>query len=204
MSTTQKLTKKQRKSLTFRQKKGKGKAAAVDDEERDVPVVENLDLDSEQIPTPKDEEALLVDRPKPPSAVKNGKERDVRTNVEQNTETTRTQSKKRKRLEKDDAAAGDDDTGRSPPKPKKSRGAPESKDADIDSKEVKEAAKGKKPRYILFVGECSTNQTPSYLPVCLLKNPSSGNLKYTTSKDLIEKHFSACGMHLLSSETHIY
>lgn len=180
MSTTQKLTKKQRKSLTFRQKKGKGKAAAVDDEERDVPVVENLDLDSEQISTPKDEEALLVDRPKPPSAVKKGKERDVKTNVEQNTETIRTQSKKRKRLEKDDAAAGDEGTGRSPPKPKKSRLAPESKEADIDSKEVKEAAKGKKPRYILFVGECSTNtiiSSNTFVEVPFFRQPQVYHIK---------------------------
>lgn len=119
MSTPQKLTKKQRKSLTFRQKKGKGKAAAVDDEERDVPVLENLDFDSG---TPKDEETLSGDRLKPPSAVKKGKEKDVGADVEQDIETARTQSKKRKRLDKDGAGVGDEDTGRSPPKPKKTKG----------------------------------------------------------------------------------
>lgn len=41
--------------------------------------------------------------------------------------------------------------------PKKPKGAPDSNNEDVDSKEGKDAAKNKKPRYILFVGECSTN-----------------------------------------------
>lgn len=148
MSAPQKLTKKQKKSLSFRQKKGnKGKAAAVDDEGRDVPVAENLDvdvdLDSEEA-IPKDE------APKTPLASK-GKQKDDGVPAEQkDAEMVRAESKKRKRLEKD--AVNADDADRSTPKPKKHKRSPESKEEDVESTEGKGAAKGKKPRYILFVG----------------------------------------------------
>ena len=154
MSALQKLTKKQRKSLAFREKKGKGKAANVDDEARDIPVLENLDLESEGVPNPIVYEALSNDILQLNSASKKGKEKDHEGSLEQKSGgKAREQSRKRKRSQQEAEDAGE--AGRSSPKLKKPKSAPQSRDENNEGTESEERKKGKeekKARYILFVG----------------------------------------------------
>ncbi|KLO20724.1 hypothetical protein SCHPADRAFT_897983 [Schizopora paradoxa] len=133
MSDAQKLTKKQRKGLAFRQR-GKGKTAEHETPGGDVPIAENLDDDGPA------HHANTNDQPARSSSIveKQKAEDQGKANV----------SAKRKRS--DDAAQA--------PSPKKQK------------KGTSKKQQQQQQRYILFVG----------------------NLKYTTSKEAISKHFAAC------------
>jgi len=140
MSESQKLTKKQRKGLAFRQR-GKGKTGENETPGGDVPIAENLDDDihanTNDLPAPS-----------PPSPVTQRAEDQGKPKA----------SAKRKRS---------DETGQVQA-PKKQKKLDE--DNSESPKEQKNPSKKEQQRYILFVG----------------------NLKYTTSKEAISKHFSAC------------
>ncbi|EPT04043.1 hypothetical protein FOMPIDRAFT_87560 [Fomitopsis schrenkii] len=168
MSSAQKLTKKQKKALAFRERKGKskGKAQAADDvEDNDVPVLEDQDaLEAEA------EAGPVEDAPQP--AKHAGAARAADASVLGDGQPK--QTKKRKREEEEDEAAVGDGQPKQKQKKKKRRSngedgaaVTEGGDAEEPVGEGKEKAK---QRLILFVG----------------------NLKYATPKEMIEKHFSAC------------
>ncbi|TCD67104.1 hypothetical protein EIP91_000567 [Steccherinum ochraceum] len=169
MSDAAKLTKKQKKALAFRERKGKGRAKPGDDfndEDNAVPLAEDQDR-AEVLPV----EGREVDKPD------EGGDKAV----------VRTQGVKRKRKadEEGEGERGgkeDEHDVESQPKKQKKRkarssdavpGGDEAEDEDAGSDE--KAKKGskenpKQQRFILFVG----------------------NLKYTTTADAVREHFKAC------------
>ncbi|KZT05836.1 uncharacterized protein LAESUDRAFT_759743 [Laetiporus sulphureus 93-53] len=165
MSALQKLTKKQKKALAFRDRKGKGKAKAFD-EDNVVPVDETQDLvdDSMESQAPDSRMEGQAGHGKP-SAAREPKMDEVLGSHKS--------TKKRKR---EDGNAVEDEK-----KPTQERKRRKEAVKDGESKEVgleavddgEEMTEGKhkaKQRYILFVG----------------------NLRYTTSKEAVQKHFAAC------------
>lgn len=143
MSSAPKLTKKQKKALAFRERKGKGKAKTFDDLDNDIPVEENQDLaEAEDFdPSPP------LERPegRPPSA------------QEGEGETSRNaKGKKRKRDEKTDEAgeevAGGGD-GAKPSQGKKKRKVVDGQGIEAGKSAETNSAESSKQRYILFVGE---------------------------------------------------
>ncbi|KAJ7293098.1 hypothetical protein C8J57DRAFT_1210742 [Mycena rebaudengoi] len=167
MSAPQKLTKKQKKGIAFRDRKGgkgrNGDPSGVEDNE--VPVLEVQDLADVQPDTP----ALEV-APKQGGKVAS-KAKEMQKEAKGAVVPSQTQ-KKRKR---DDAPAdgqvapakeGDSEG----PKRKKAKGTPgENRDGD-EVKGVKKTQGQVKQRFILFVG----------------------NLKYTTTAEAVKAHFAAC------------
>jgi len=165
MSSAQKLTKKQKKALAFRERKGKGKATVLDEEDNDVPVLEEQDTLEAQA-----EGGAVEDEAKPAqhAAAARAKDEDVLGGDQP--------KKPKKRKREEDKAVVDDDA--KPKQKKKKRRVGDGEDgaavdggSDAEAGEQGGEGKGKaKQRFILFVG----------------------NLKYTTSKEVIDKHFSAC------------
>lgn len=167
----QKLTKKQRKALAFRDKKaGKGKGKAKpepnalpeldSEEEQDL---HKLDPNTKNL-EPKTETQTLKAKGKRKAAVDDGDDKED-SETAANEVSQEKVTKKRKRIEDtpsttvpEDDDAKTDHVGES--KRKKTK---KDSDENEDSKS--------KARYILFVG----------------------NLKYTTSKEAIQDHFSVCG-----------
>ncbi|KAH9837006.1 uncharacterized protein C8Q71DRAFT_857333 [Rhodofomes roseus] len=167
MSSAQKLTKKQKKALAFRERKGKSKAKVEDeDEDNDVPVLEEQDtLEAEGAAGAVEDEA----KPARHAATARAKDEGVLGSDQS------TKPKKRKREEEGEAALDD---GAKQKQKKKKRRVADGEDGAAVADGIKQEAgeqdgegKGKtKQRFILFIG----------------------NLKYTTSKEAIDKHFSAC------------
>ncbi|KAF8898953.1 hypothetical protein BD779DRAFT_1486365 [Infundibulicybe gibba] len=164
MSATQKLTKKQKKGIAFRNRKtGKGKekdAAHSGMEDNDVPILENQDL--------ADMDGLEVEN-KESKPAKEAKERTDGKRKEKAKEDpvdlATVPSKKRKREKGLDDLEKTETSSASPPKKKKGLlGDPR------EASSISEGEGGKLQRFILFVG----------------------NLKYTTTLDEIKAHFSAC------------
>ncbi|KAJ3477144.1 hypothetical protein NLI96_g10670 [Meripilus lineatus] len=162
MSSTTKLTKKQKKALAFRSRKGKPSKSSddlLDTEDNAIPISEDQDLvDTDQVVS---QEVSSIS--KPPSEGKKRK-RDQEQKQEKPVENGPTvgseksaKSKKRKSVtdEYDAPAQTEEGEGESGPAKKKRKGVPKE---DI------------KQRFILFVG----------------------NLKYTTTREEVEAHFSAC------------
>ncbi|KAI0080337.1 hypothetical protein K474DRAFT_1590038 [Panus rudis PR-1116 ss-1] len=160
----EKLTKKQKKALAFRERKGKGKAKATElDEENAVPIVEDQDIpgvdeaaDKESSQAGVEKSAEVVER----SASGTGKKRKREKGEEGSKQTVVESSEKagkRKKEQKDvdgpSDAATDGQESTEPPK----------------KKAKKEGTEGKR-RYILFVG----------------------NLKYTTTREAVQQHFASC------------
>lgn len=193
MSVQPKLTKKQRKSLAFREKKGKGKAAAGDDEEHAVPEADILD--TEEVPRPSEDL----------SEVKANK---GKANVEKEKgdsgDRPRGPTKKRKRTEEvlgtgdsADTGAGKADAEPTKRPSKKKRKESENRIEDDDTKQIDEK-KRENARYILFVGTCCIPHTlvsglDPRVPIL------AGNLNYTTTKEAISEHFALCGMYQVFS-----
>ncbi|OCH94745.1 hypothetical protein OBBRIDRAFT_788998 [Obba rivulosa] len=153
-----KLTKKQKKALAFRSRKGKGKA--VDAIQDDVPVGEDQDL----------AEAEAEDRPLEDKtereAAPSSTARRAEPLVEDNKPT-----RKRKRAEDEDTTRGADEKQSKTKKKKTSDGKAADPDAPAAEEEGKKANKAAvKQRYILFVG----------------------NLKYNTTREAVQEHFSKC------------
>ncbi|KZT75091.1 hypothetical protein DAEQUDRAFT_761053 [Daedalea quercina L-15889] len=167
MSASQKLTKKQKKALAFRERKGKGKAKAFE-EDNDVPIIEDqATLEAEAEAWPVEDEA----KPKKHAGAARTKDASLLGDDQPQ------RPKKRKREEEGDEEMVDEPSSKQKQKKTKRRvddgedGAAVSEGDDSQAGEQIGEGKGKaKQRLILFVG----------------------NLKYTTPKEAIDKHFSAC------------
>ncbi|KAH8119912.1 hypothetical protein DFH11DRAFT_1721814 [Phellopilus nigrolimitatus] len=160
--TSQKLTKKQRKGLAFRQKKGKGKPDAPGG---DIPLSENQDT----------QDLLPFDEPPPTLSErkeKKGEPKSIRAREADNNVDVEHKKppNKRKRDEGDLGRAGgavrDSATENSPKAKKQKRKAGNSAN-EIENEAAGDTKENSKSRYILFVG----------------------NLKYSTSKEAILAHF---------------
>ncbi|RDX50480.1 hypothetical protein OH76DRAFT_1455356 [Lentinus brumalis] len=186
-SSAQKLTKKQKKALAFRERKGgkgKGKATSFDELDNDVPVAENQDLAEAGL----DADAAPVEAPAGRKAgVQKGGAQDA-GGVGDGGEKSK--GKKRKRGAEDEGAdtaahaagagAAERQEGgaqqQQQKQAKKKRKGVDGAGVAVDGEAQAEEGGGKKEkaspkqRYILFVG----------------------NLKYTTTKEAVEKHFAKC------------
>ncbi|KDR85403.1 hypothetical protein GALMADRAFT_54100 [Galerina marginata CBS 339.88] len=174
MSSTQKLTKKQKKGLAFRERKiGKAKNGHSDTEDNAVPFMEDQDRAGSDGDTP--EVAGGGDK-------KKGKATGVAVGDEVKRKEGRAGSKGTRKTEAEDVPVsvemtslgkkrkrGNDETGRAEGsgQPKK---ALKRKKTDGGADETGEKKNDTKQRYILFVG----------------------NLKYTTTLDAINEHFASC------------
>lgn len=190
MSSAQKITKKQKKALAFRERKGKGKGKAQgtdDAEDNDVPVIEDQDaLEAEA------EAGPVEDAPQPAKHTRAARATDASAVGDGQPK----QAKKRKREEDDEAAVGDGQSKQKQKKKKRKAGGEdgaavtEGDDAEAEGSVGEGKGKGKQ-RFILFVGEfiveCWMHMLHGHF-TCV-----AGNLKYATPKELIEKHFAACG-----------
>lgn len=165
MSAAQKLTKKQKKALAFRERKtGKGKDDAGDVGDNDVPVMEIQDM--ADLPSNEMEVAPVGEEKTKPRVEGSGKD-DVKAKgkgkaVESGAEKVVDKPKKRKR-DAVDVEMGGGNAGQNvgTPKQKKPRvkaddGGPETVAKDGDRKVVEV-----KQRFILFVGMSWTPLLPS-------------------------------------------
>ncbi|KAI0931830.1 hypothetical protein AcW2_000623 [Taiwanofungus camphoratus] len=160
MTAPQKLTKKQKKALTFRERKGKGRAKGLN-EDNDVPVEENQDIVEAEIPT------HVVEN-------KAGDKELRRQGDSQNEKMVESREFAKKRRREDD----EKEKGVEKPRPKKRKGLDNEEgntgfDVEAEADQVGNGEQNEtkmKQRYILFVG----------------------NLKYTTTREAVQKHFAAC------------
>jgi hypothetical protein len=162
MSSAQKLTKKQKKAIAFRERKqgkGKGKDGEVD-VDNDVPIAEDQDMadihgDDAEVESVGEKEAKQVQA----KARDEGRELGFETVVEM--------PKKRKRDV--DGAAEEDDARVEKPKRKKKKGVADDGEAEAEAGAVgkgdkKETQSQLKQRYILFVG-MSPKSSPAWLAI---------------------------------------
>lgn len=188
MSSAPKLTKKQKKALAFRERKGKGKVKSFDELDNDIPVEENQDLAEAE----GDEEAPSVEaQARPAASTKKGGAEGA------DTVGSAHKGKKRKRELEDTGDTKDKDVGveegdTAKQKAKKKRKGVDGSGVEVETDESAEKGKGNskngKQRYILFIGMLHL------LVECHASNHIIlGNLKYTTTKEAVEKHFSKCG-----------
>ncbi|KAJ7193375.1 hypothetical protein GGX14DRAFT_528087 [Mycena pura] len=166
MSNTQKLTKKQRKAVAFRDRKAAKSRSHHGDpaglEGNAVPVLEEQNLVDNEVDPPAVAVAAESDEPvdRSSSASRKGKEKTKDTGTAAPTQT------KRKR----DHAAVDGETNE--PAGERSRKKAKKGSVSTGAGEVEESTNvtKEKQRFILFVG----------------------NLKYTTTAEAIKAHFAAC------------
>lgn len=161
-----KLTKKQKKALAFRERKGK-KAG----DEDDLLAIPEADLAVEKEEISLEELVPLVPKERKKrkrDAEQEDKDDVTKRNSEDSKEETLKKKKKRK-LENGEAAEVKEDGQRG-------EEAPAAKNAT---------------RYLLFVGEL--NFAIYVLAMFTYQRPT-GNLKYTTPVEAIKEHFSKCGM----------
>lgn len=170
---TSKLTKKQKKSIAFRDRKGKGKRAEHDEAILDVPVPEDQDLAEVEGDTATGETH---------DPTRSSQKERKRSKAENGQGDIGPLAKKRKRVQGEDRSTGGnksegEDVGDEKRKKKrKIKAATEGSGAGIAAEETGEQEEDvnsktmSKQRFILFVG----------------------NLKYTTPKNAIEEHFAAC------------
>ncbi|TFK56572.1 hypothetical protein OE88DRAFT_1730049 [Heliocybe sulcata] len=162
--SSQKLTKKQKKAIAFRERKGKGKAR--DDGGNDIPVQEDQGLASIQVADV--EHADDGAQREEGGAAADGRGGEV---VGKSRKRKREEEAAGKGKEKD--GKGEKEEGRAKPEKKRKKAAKDEDEADAEGEvdlDGQKSVKKDKQRYILFVG----------------------NLKYTTSQDAIQDHFSAC------------
>ncbi|KAJ6621106.1 hypothetical protein B0H10DRAFT_2163237 [Mycena sp. CBHHK59/15] len=179
MSAPQKLTKKQKKGIAFRDRKGKprphGDPSGLEDNE--VPVLEVQDLLDVQADSPSLE---LAPKQNKLVAPKNGKDafKGKEKEKEKAKDPVAPSQAQRKRKRNDAAVDGEMDVaeasqgqGGDGPKRKKAKGSPgEAQVAGDEAKGGKSTPGQVKQRFILFVG----------------------NLKYTTTAEAVKAHFGAC------------
>lgn len=193
---TSKLTKKQKKSIAFRDRKGKGKRAEHDEAILDVPVPEDQDLAEVEGDTATGETH---------DPTRSSQKERKRSKAENGQGDIGPLAKKRKRVQGEDRSTGGnksegEDVGDEKRKKKrKIKAATEGSGAGIAAEETGEQEEDvnskttSKQRFILFVG-ASLHFCPSFLsPTAICQ----GNLKYTTPKNAIEEHFAACGTPIL-------
>ncbi|EJD03677.1 uncharacterized protein FOMMEDRAFT_167018 [Fomitiporia mediterranea MF3/22] len=178
--TPQKLTKKQRKSLAFRQKtksKKGGKKSSTRPEPEDVPEIdiEILDAQPDDRHQPSENNSGQLDELTASSS--GGKENKVKGKEKEKQvgelglkpKEPQASTKKRKRTEAEEDAVDQADSTAKPKKKRKGK-TPETDENASANSEENEKPDTQKSRYILFVG----------------------NLKYTTSKEAIQAHFAHC------------
>jgi len=165
MGAPQKLTKKQKKGLAFRERKtGKNKNAAegdMDIHDNAVPILENQDIAGLYGSEVEDERVE-----KKESKSTSGSHQTSSKGKEKAIEESLVGKTKKRKREAADLEFGQIETTMGERSQKRKKGG--SKDDPLDNTE-KVQGQGKQ-RFILFVG----------------------NLKYTTSKETIENHFAAC------------
>ena len=175
--SSQKQTKKQKKALAFRtrQKTSKKKNQDLDEDALDFPIEENQDVAGFADLPLEDKEVSAGDR----SGGRKGKAKDGGQHQSQPE-----RSKKRKR-------EGEEVVVEKPRKKSKAHptvSVPGIEDDD-GQKATKVKEKAQPQRFILFVGTFALGLS--------LKRGSltttTGNLKYSTTKDAILSHFSSCG-----------
>lgn len=162
-----KLTKKQKKGLAFREKNRNRKDDPTQDDHA-VPIFE--DLDGVDVESPPEQTAG-------PSSLRQTKRKAdaLEPNV------TRGRSKKRPKMETSN------DPTKSPDSPQDTGATVTAKDQDRTNGKIEQ-------RYILFVGMCLI--TFSFTSRMIQSPYSPGNLRFTTTKEQVLKHFSTCGRSL--------
>jgi nucleolar protein 6 len=208
MSVAQKLTKKQKKSIAFRER---GKTSAHpkhsnEEEDNAIPVVELQDIDEVR-----DTASVTVVTREGGKEGESKGEKKRKAGISGENEKILGKGKgkaveaegkgvKRKREVKDDhegyeeEKVGEGQFERKAKRPKEggqdSKGVPKRKKLKRTEGDAEDLVGGDnslgKQRLILFVG-----MSFQYLPV-ILSNHFAGNLKYTTSLDSIKSHFSTC------------
>ncbi|KAL0951470.1 hypothetical protein HGRIS_008158 [Hohenbuehelia grisea] len=182
-----KLTKKQKKSLAFRERGSKGKskssnadhdaaAAAADDGILDVPVAEDQDQAMAEVQegvsdtSPPRAHRAAGDAQDKPSR-RAGEKKRARGEVEAVVGPEKTKKRKREAAEEEGASEAVVEGVETKKRKTKAKKPADKGEGGTEDAEEKDEAKDKgKQRLILFVG----------------------NLKYTTSLELIQKHFSEC------------
>lgn len=158
MSSDTKLTKKQKKGLAFRERKGKGKARTADFEDNALPVMENPDEAEDQLGTDVAKAGVEAGVVEVQTRDAEAEPRGAKVVGE-----SKKESKKRKRQPEE----GEDGEQKTIPKKRKAKGKPVEKeggDAEAveDGETINSAEKGKgkgkekQQRFILFVGEYSS------------------------------------------------
>ncbi|KAH7930511.1 hypothetical protein BV22DRAFT_54083 [Leucogyrophana mollusca] len=179
MSTAQKLTKKQKKGIAFRDRKsGKGKPKRPDDENYalDVPIVEDQDMAGVQDSVVEDtQEGAAAATSVVANRKDKGKGKEKSADVVADAAPTVVVGAKKRKREAAEAKGGADGKQGETEKPKAKKRKGSAGEAIDLLDEVNgagsEAAKGQaKQRFILFLG----------------------NLKYTTTLEAIQAHFAAC------------
>lgn len=188
MSAPQKLTKKQKKGIAFRDRKvsksrSHGGPAGLEDNE--VPVLEVQDLADDEVDSPALEggtkQGVLVD----PKGKEKGKE--SRKGKEKAKDSGGVPSSPAQKKRKRDDAAVDSEAVATEGQDEKVDG-PKRKKAKGTGESAKEGKAQVKQRFILFVGKLKLLLS-TFIPHCY-----AGNLKYTTTAEAIKAHFAACGM----------
>ncbi|KAI0788686.1 hypothetical protein C8Q75DRAFT_769284 [Abortiporus biennis] len=171
MAPDQKLTKKQKKALAFRDRKGKWKATSLDFEENAVPIIE--DEDGDAVPEVEGEKNVEKSNEKSKAVMVEGsgkKEKKRKRSEEEGEQGTQVEAVQEPKVKKQKTKT----KAQTQSKAKEGEeGEGESGGDDLDKEDSKVKSKSKanvKQRFILFVG----------------------NLKYSTTKETIQKHFSAC------------
>ncbi|KAH0590958.1 hypothetical protein J132_07791 [Termitomyces sp. J132] len=172
MSATVKLTKKQKKGIAFRERKtGKRRSkdgdGVHDSENNDVPVMEDQDALATEGPSMEVEETVEK-KPKSKSTSKvSGSDNQAKGKRKADEEEGDVSSKPKKRKRQDaDVDVDAPDSGEEKPVAKRTKSVGDGKESGQDTKVMAKT----KQRFILFVG----------------------NLKYTTTRDAIAKHFAVC------------
>ncbi|KAG2159638.1 uncharacterized protein EDB93DRAFT_1244429 [Suillus bovinus] len=186
MSSTPKLTKRQKKGIAFRE--GKGKAKNQGDLEHDVPILELQDLIEGRAGSEEGGEVIQGAQRSAGGESRGRKEAVVQEDGEKKGLVVAT--KKRKREVAEDAqGTGDlegEDAQSGKRKVKRTKG-----DAGDDAEEAEQGeskTEKSRQRFILFLGMIE-HPDGSFRSAETL---TSGNLKYTTTLESIQAHFAAC------------
>ena len=154
--SSDKLTKKQKKALAFRERKGKGKAkASFEDLQNDVPIAEDQDLaEMDDVETQETSQVVEEKLPQVGESKDKGKDKEDRNKGE-------AVGKKRKREQQEEVSVpGKEAEGKKTKKRKAAGGEGVAVEVNEDAEEgaVEKSSKkgkkgdGKQQRFILFVG----------------------------------------------------
>ncbi|KAG6832530.1 hypothetical protein H0H92_000159 [Tricholoma furcatifolium] len=175
MSAPAKLTKKQKKGIAFRERKtGKGRSqdAVHQTEDNDVPIVEDQDALALEDNFEKMEDSA---EEKKSESTQNASGGDKLAKGKRKADSEGKAVEKSKKRKREDAIVDAAESTEERPATKRKKpvaGAGESGDTEVATKPKADA----KQRFILF---------PEFIQ-------TKGNLKYTTSREAIEKHFAHC------------
>lgn len=200
LMTAQKLTKKQKKGLAFREKRtGKTKKndAAVSDglEGNEVPVMELQDEADAQADTDSVEDPSVDKKNKKSSVDDKGKgSAKGKGKASENDTPVVAASKKRPR----EVSSDQEENKESEKTRKKRKGGPDGVGPSVSENPPTQATPAKQ-RFILFVGACLR-----FHIVILLSYSDSGNLKYTTTAEAVQAHFAMCGLSMFQDFSDVH